>query len=592
DIIKLAMLGVYNRLKKENLKSQLILQIHDELIVDTFIDEKEKVENGVIEYRGAIEQLYESNYERLWAGRGYIEFTLVNGTKKVVYTSFDIDDNVRSIRSVAQKFQADTSAAEEGELRYANLTDARKTIVDNYAKTDEINLMKYDRYSANFLNVFAWYYPELDPSNAYNNDTNVVIAQKLKAAGMKGVYLDGMYHLDLGTNANIVKTRQIINFFWSQGLYTIAYGSNSGTNCAIDYSTRDYPDFADCEGFIGFLVWDEPSGTENINKLADFANNFETIYAGTDATFMVNLLPSYASLFNGTTNWWESSLDSLDKNAYKAYLQEYCDTVLSKLDDGQKWLSLDTYPINADYSLTANFLFDLAMLKYYAENNGAHAHVALQSSGWVEGGNTTKNRMPTEAEMRMQAYAAMAFGIDSMSWWSYSDKREDNQFNPTDSDEYYTRFANVNNELRAIGQIYSAFDWKGVILGSGKDNGYIGNEDADYEAFNAVKGQIGNYELSVNDTKHLASVSTNKTNWNYLMGVMEDMNGNEGYVLCNYNSHEEDRAQTITLTFDSNVTEVVIYRGGEAETIAVSNKTLTVSLATGEGVIILPSKLG
>ncbi len=44
DIIKLAMLNVYNRLKKQGLKSKLILQIHDELIIDAFIDEKEQVE--------------------------------------------------------------------------------------------------------------------------------------------------------------------------------------------------------------------------------------------------------------------------------------------------------------------------------------------------------------------------------------------------------------------------------------------------------------------------------------------------------------------------------------------------------------------
>ena len=43
DIIKLAMLGVDARFKKENLKSELILQVHDELIVDAYIDEKEKV---------------------------------------------------------------------------------------------------------------------------------------------------------------------------------------------------------------------------------------------------------------------------------------------------------------------------------------------------------------------------------------------------------------------------------------------------------------------------------------------------------------------------------------------------------------------
>ena len=116
--------------------------------------------------------------------------------------------------------------------------------------------------------------------------------------------------------------------------------------------------------------------------------------------------------------------------------------------------------------------------------------------------------------------------------------------------------------------------------------------DEDYEAYNIVKGQIGDYELSASDTKLLSGVSTNKTDWNYLMGVMEDMNGNEGYVLCNYNSHEGDRAQTITLTFSKNVTEVIIYRGGVAQTVAVNSRTLTISLATGEGVIVLPSKIG
>ena len=49
DIIKLAMLGVYNRLKKENLKSELILQVHDELIIDAFKEEAEKVKKILIE---------------------------------------------------------------------------------------------------------------------------------------------------------------------------------------------------------------------------------------------------------------------------------------------------------------------------------------------------------------------------------------------------------------------------------------------------------------------------------------------------------------------------------------------------------------
>ena len=43
DIIKIAMVKVYNELKKRNLKSKLIIQIHDELVVDTAEDELEKV---------------------------------------------------------------------------------------------------------------------------------------------------------------------------------------------------------------------------------------------------------------------------------------------------------------------------------------------------------------------------------------------------------------------------------------------------------------------------------------------------------------------------------------------------------------------
>ena len=44
DIIKLAMIKVYKEMKKHNLQSKLILQIHDELIVDTKEDEFEIVE--------------------------------------------------------------------------------------------------------------------------------------------------------------------------------------------------------------------------------------------------------------------------------------------------------------------------------------------------------------------------------------------------------------------------------------------------------------------------------------------------------------------------------------------------------------------
>ncbi|MFT5876068.1 MAG: DNA polymerase-1 [Clostridium sp.] len=44
DIIKLAMVNVFDKLKEEGLKSTLILQVHDELILNVYKDEIEKVE--------------------------------------------------------------------------------------------------------------------------------------------------------------------------------------------------------------------------------------------------------------------------------------------------------------------------------------------------------------------------------------------------------------------------------------------------------------------------------------------------------------------------------------------------------------------
>ena len=49
DIIKIAMVNVHKRLKKEKLLSKLILQVHDELIIDALKSEQEQVKKLLIE---------------------------------------------------------------------------------------------------------------------------------------------------------------------------------------------------------------------------------------------------------------------------------------------------------------------------------------------------------------------------------------------------------------------------------------------------------------------------------------------------------------------------------------------------------------
>ncbi|SDB40979.1 DNA polymerase I [Pseudobutyrivibrio sp. YE44] len=72
DIIKIAMVNVHDRLLKEGLKSKLLLQVHDELLVETYEDERSKVEQLIAEeMQGAAQLLVQleidMNSGKTWA---------------------------------------------------------------------------------------------------------------------------------------------------------------------------------------------------------------------------------------------------------------------------------------------------------------------------------------------------------------------------------------------------------------------------------------------------------------------------------------------------------------------------------------------
>ena len=49
DIIKIAMVRIFQRMKQEGLQSKMILQVHDELNFSVLPEEKERLQNLVIE---------------------------------------------------------------------------------------------------------------------------------------------------------------------------------------------------------------------------------------------------------------------------------------------------------------------------------------------------------------------------------------------------------------------------------------------------------------------------------------------------------------------------------------------------------------
>ena len=72
DIIKLAMVKVYKAFKENNLKSKMIIQVHDELIFDTAEDELETVKQIVTDVMDNVCELtvplsIDINYGKNWA---------------------------------------------------------------------------------------------------------------------------------------------------------------------------------------------------------------------------------------------------------------------------------------------------------------------------------------------------------------------------------------------------------------------------------------------------------------------------------------------------------------------------------------------
>ena len=600
---------------------------------------EDKDGDGRYELYGAIRNILVKNLTREFVGVAYV---YVNGAYILAsYYGNDMENNTRSIYYVSQKAIDANNYASEVQSGYIDkyseyLTGLNAsynlTYTVNYIKTANgktetetkevsatlnqtvtLNAETFDGYTltsaatltsklyANKPNVFnfyykdssapsydsvAWYYPALDSSNGYDNVTNDAIAQTMKDAGFTTVNLAGKNNIYITSEANITAMKQIVAMFYRNGLKSVVYTSNAAENEALGTEATTLPDFSDCEGFAGFLVWDEPSPTAAaMNRLAEYASWYNTVYGESEAPFMVNLFPSYASWFTGGATG--------DYTTYADYVKAYCDIVLSNVN-GTKYLSMDSYPIMADGTLNQNFLYDLAVLKAYGMEYDAFVHACLQSSGWNEG-NTAMEKAPTEEQMRLQLYTALAFGMDSVSWFTYTPLNDTiTDQSPVDfagnkNETVYEAMKAVNADLAAFGSLYKAYDWKGVIMSSPAKGtslfGYYINQDAQYNAYNMVKSEslFTKYLLSASNTASFSEVSGSG---NYIVGVMEDANGNEAFTVVNYSAIDDNKSVALTLTAAESASYTV-YIDGVAQTVEIGTSGYTLNLQPGQGAFIV-----
>ncbi len=599
--------------------------------------------DGKYEIRGAITEIITSNLTREFVG---VAYTCVNGEYIIAsYYGDDIENNARSIYYVSQKAIDANDNAQAVQSKYidgfneylagriysveytvrhvktkkgtvevdeSTLTAALNTEVeisanayDGYALTSPFseialklyankkNLIEfyYKDLSLPDLDATAWHHPKLDATNDYMNDTNKAIAETMRDAGFTSVMLNGsslVGDLYLNSPANIEIMKSIINMFWTYGgITTYVSGKNAGvTNEYVSLENyqslqAEMATLTECEGFGGFFAWDEPLPlATSMERLAEYAEWFDGLY-GDDALFMVNLFPSY---YDG----WSSG----DYTSYSAYIKAYCDTVLSQVTNGTKYLSMDSYPVYADGTLSQTFMYDMAVLKHYALEYGAQANAILQACGW---NSTNNNRVPNEEEYRFMYYTALAFGMDSVGWWGYSPESENADVilgdqTPVDiynnKSEAYNAIKSVVTEVANFGSLYKTYDWQGVVMSS-PSKGFIGiGKDAQYDAFNNVKSDslLSGYILSASSTSSFSSISGSGSN--YVVGVMKDANDNEAFTVVNYSAPTDNKTLSITFKAKANG-EYTVYGTGGQSTVNITTSGYTLSLAPGEGVFIV-----
>jgi DNA polymerase-1 len=73
DIMKLAMIEIRRRLRAEGLQSKMILQVHDEVIVDLIASERQAVERIVRESMEGVAQLRVPLISEMGVGQNWLE---------------------------------------------------------------------------------------------------------------------------------------------------------------------------------------------------------------------------------------------------------------------------------------------------------------------------------------------------------------------------------------------------------------------------------------------------------------------------------------------------------------------------------------
>lgn len=400
-------------------------------------------------------------------------------------------------------------------------------------------------------------------------------------------------------------------------------------NCFAGYILRDEPYYEHLKYYNGWFSFLGADQGQTVDVIANSAK------AGTQVSGTVECLgilsqgyTLYFSMLGQSTSKryvveGSTSYDTCTTAEYTAYLKAFVDGVNSTVwNHDNMILAFDNYGLNTtvegkfgstDLTYTENMSTTwqenmVLVAKLVQEKNpNATFATALRSFGMTRLSNVDsasswiKSKTWNEYQafdaawgqqaMDLQAYTALAHGYTYLNYFSYWENQNQSYSGETFTDacvmwdtdtmtpvkqNMYYWVQNTNAELRAIEDLFGSFTYSGTAaIASGSS--YYGGTTGLWTAEDLIAG-TAIASLS-------ASADTTVGHYSKDSGDFGEM-----FVLVNMTHPEKGSSDTVTLTFDSGYTSVIVYTDGEPTMYQLADSAYTVTIPSGEGVIVIPVK--
>ncbi len=397
-------------------------------------------------------------------------------------------------------------------------------------------------------------------------------------------------------------------------------------NCFAGYILRDEPYYDHLDYYNGWFSFLGADSDQSISVIANSASTGGQVSGTVNALGMLadGYTLYFSMLSKGTAKKYivsgSTSEDPCTTEEFTAYLRKFVDGINSTVwNYSNMMLTTDSYGLNTDVSskfgstaVTSTEMMNeywqetLALVASLVEEKNPNAtfatvlrsfgmtrlYLMAKASTWYNSVSWTEFQKFDAAwgqqAMDLQAYTSLAHGYTYLSYFTYWETQNqsykgetftdacvmwDDNMNPVKQNMYYW-VKNTNAEIRAMENLIGSFSYSGTAAVASGSSYYCGTD-----------GLWSADQLAGNTAIASVTATADTTVGHY---TKDGGNFSEMFILVNMSHPEDGSSDTVTVTFDSGYTSAIVYINGEATLYQLSGGVCTVTIPSGEGVVVLP----